>query len=295
MKKILVILNLVFLSFTGCSRIDFMFNWADTYIASKVDDYFDTTHKQSRELKKEIQSQLQSIRSEVLPVWIDRLKDIRRESSTGSLTEDRVASYFLLFLKDSEDLNARFADTAATFIAHVEPQQLDYFAKVIDKKNKEDLEKASSPEKLLSEYKDKYFDGFEMFLGSLTSEQKQRIEKSISDEPFPLDLKIKNRISITNKFLQNRNSPEKMADFVREYYRTPSLYDLPEYRQALTQYQKNLQKLITKVLVSLTEKQKLAFQENLSEKTAQLEKIVLPLLNASVSTDSSLHFANESN
>jgi hypothetical protein len=38
MNKFLLILCLGLVSLTGCSRLDMAFRWADTYIASKVDD-----------------------------------------------------------------------------------------------------------------------------------------------------------------------------------------------------------------------------------------------------------------
>lgn len=273
MNKAILFLCLGFVFLSGCSRLDLAFRWADTYIASKVDDYFDISSKQSKELKNGINKDLQAIRTEVLPGWIDRLKGIQKEFSEGVVNEDRVAFYFELFMKDVEQINSRFSDTAVDFIATTKPEQIDYFAKAFHKKNNEDLEKLQNTKKFMADYRDKYMDWFEMFIGSLNTEQKNMVEENLIRSPFPAELKVKNKELVFEKFIQEKNSAEQMKDFVKNYYNNPEKFDLPEYREALAQYQKNMQKLITQILLTLTPKQKASLQENISEKTAQLERI----------------------
>lgn len=273
MNKFLVSLCFAFLALTGCSRLDIAFNWADTYIASKVDDYFDISSQQSKELKKDIQKDLQAIRAEVLPTWIDRLKEIQKEVDAGPLNEQRVSFYFSLFMKDIEAINARFSNTAVDFIATTNSTQLNFFDKAFKSKNSEDMDKARNLSKLQKEYRDKYNDYFEMFLGYLTKEQKAMIEDSVKTSPFPLELKIRNKEFVYNKFLKEKGSPEGMKAFVKDYYTHPAQYDMPEFQTAFLNYQQNLQSLVVKVMTSMNEEQKKNLRSSINEKTAQLEML----------------------
>ncbi len=273
MNKVLLCLCLSFTFLIGCSRLDIAFNWADTYIASKVDDYFDISSKQSKDLKSGINKDLQAIRTDVLPTWIQRLKEIKKEVSDGPLSEERISLYFSLFMKDVEQINAKFSDTAVDFIATTNPDQINYFTKAFHKKNNEDLEKFQNVAKFKSEYRDKYTEWFEMFLGYLNKEQKNLIEENLNQSPFPADLRAKNKEFVFQKFLHEKNSAEQMKNFVKSYYLSPDTYDLPDYRQALAQYQKNMQKLVIQVLMTMNPEQKNNLKQSLSDKTAQLEKI----------------------
>lgn len=268
-----LLLGMVFILGTGCSRLDFAFRWADTYIASKVDDYFDISSQQSKELKNDIQKDLQAIRTEVLPTWIDRLQGLQKEVNEGPIKQDRVAFYFDSFMNDVEQINTRFADTAVDFIATTKPGQIDHFVKAFHEKNAEDLKKYTDSGK--KQYRDKYIEWFEMFVGSLNSDQKKMIDENLAASPYPLEMKVKNKEHVFAKFITHRESPDDMKKFVRDYYSNPTQYDLPEYRETMNSWKKNMQTLVTNVLSTLTDRQKTALRENLSEKTAQLQKIAL--------------------
>jgi len=264
----------VFLFLTGCSRLDFAFRWADTYITSKVDDYFDISSQQSKELKNDLKKDLQAFRKEILPSWRDRLKTIQGEIDQGLFNSDRQSFYFNSFAKEFDHINSHFAETATDFITTINNQQIKYFAQALQKKNSEELKKFSDEKKLKTEYRDKYVEYFEMFIGSLNAEQKQLVEESLTSSPFPAILKIKNKNFVFQEFAAQSDSTEKMKNFVQQYFAHPEKYDMPEYRQALEQYQQNLQQLVVKVLGTLTPKQKSALKENIFEKIQQLQKII---------------------
>lgn len=274
MNKFLIALSLVFLSSTGCSRLDIAFRWADTYIASKVDDYFDISSKQSQELKNGIQKNLEEVKAQVLPSWIERLQGIQHDVQDGLINDSRIAFYFTSFLKDIEQINSHFSNTAVEFIASTKPEQIEYFNKAFQKKNQDDLKKSQDLAKSKKEYRDKYEEWFEMFLGSLTPEQEKMMEENLEKSPFPAELKAKNKNYVMQNFLSHKSSPEEMKSFVKDYYMNPDKYDLPEYREAFNRYQTDLQKLVTQIIGVMTPKQKAALKENIDEKTAQLQSII---------------------
>lgn len=274
MNKFLLILCLGLVSLTGCSRLDMAFRWADTYIASKVDDYFDISSKQSKELKNGIQKDLEGLKAQVLPSWIERLQGIQQEVQTGSINDSRVAFYFAAFMKDVEQINSYFSSTAVNFIASTNLKQIEHFNKSFQKKNQDDLEKSRDLAYVKNEYREKYEEWFEIFLGSLTAEQKKLMDDNLNNSPFPAELKAKNKNFVMQAFLNHKDSPEEMKAFVKDYYTNPDKYDLPEYRTALAKYQGDLQELVAQIIGTMTQKQKASLKVNIDEKTAQLHSII---------------------
>ncbi|WP_374074157.1 DUF6279 family lipoprotein [Bdellovibrio bacteriovorus] len=273
MQKILLLIAVSFTCLTACSRLDIAFNWADTFIASKVDDYFDISSKQSAALKKSLHHDFDKIKTAVLPDWIDNAKDLEQDISKGTLSEAKIRSVFSMVMKNVEQFTAHFADTAVGFIATADAKQLRYFSKAFHEKNKEDLEKFHNTKKYQNDYKEKYHKYFKMFLGSLTDSQKALIEKHISESPFPVELKVKNKETVFQKFLKESGSPESMKAFVRDFYAHPELYNDPQYQKAFSEYQRNLQRLVVDILLNMTAQQKKELLENLQEKVSQLERI----------------------
>lgn len=266
-------MSLLFLGLTGCNHIGLAFKWVDTYVASKVDDYFDINSKQSRDLKKGIQKDLQQVKTDVLPQWIARFKELEHEVIAGTLDKQKTAFYFNLFLNDVEHINSRFSDTARDFIENTRPEQLAYFARAYQKKTREDLVKYQAKEKYRKEMRSKYFEYTEMFLGPLTEQQKKMIEAHLDTAPFPGELKARNKEYILARYLEARHTPKAQKEFLNSYYRDPRSLSLPEYQTAYTNYYRELQNLTTGLVDSLTTKQKRTLLENLREKTLQLEKI----------------------
>lgn len=272
MKKFFLLFCLSLSCLTACSRLDFAFNWADTYIASEVDDYFDISSQQSKSLKKSLKSDFDKMRVAVLPDWITNAQQMQKDVTNGTLDKKEITSIFSSVLKNIDYLTSLFSETAVEFIASINPKQLEYFSKTFYEKTAEDRQKLHK-ENSNEEYLKKYCKYFEMFLGSLTSEQKTLIEKHIQTSPFPSELKIKNKEWVFQQFMNQRLSTSNLKNFVRDFLTQPEKYQLPEYRQALQQYYKNLQSLLVEVSFTLTPKQKEELRENLQDKMAQLEKI----------------------
>lgn len=266
-------MSLLFLGLTGCNHIGLAFKWVDTYVASKVDDYFDINSHQSRELKKGIQKDLQQVKADVLPQWIARFKELEHEVMAGTLDKQKTAFYFDLFLNDVEHINSRFGDTARDFIKNIQPEQLAYFAKAYQKKTREDLAKYQMKEKYRKEMRAKYFEYTEMFLGTLTDEQKKMIDAHLDTTPFPGELKAKNKEHILARYLEARDTPKAQREFLNSYYHNPQALNLPEYQAAYTHYHQELQKLIAGLVGCMTANQKKTLLENLREKSLQLERI----------------------
>lgn len=272
MRKILL-LCLAAVSLSSCSRLDIAFRWMDVFIAGKVDDYFDINSKQKKELKKSIQQDLKIVQAKLLPQWIEHFQSIQKDVGAGSFDDKKLAVSFATIMTDVEQMKSYFVNTAVRFAASIDDSQLIYFQKAFNKKTAEALQKANNQKALRKEYRGKYIDYFEMFLGSLSRDQEKLVEKHLASSCFPAALKAQNNEHIFTSFMKQSNDPEARVQFVKDLYSHPQQYDLPIYREAMTHYQTELKQLITEILHTMTPQQKTKLQQNLLEKTAQLQKV----------------------
>jgi len=273
-KKILLFVGLATaLLMPACSRLDLAYTWADTYIASKVDDYFDLSWKQSRALKKSLHADLEKLKQSVLPAWIHTARDLEKSVAENSLSDKKIAPLFSSIMAEVERFTGYFSTTAADFISSINAQQLAHFEKEVRSKNSADLKKIKDTEKYRREMREKYHKYFEMFIGRLTPAQETLLEKHLSENPFPAELRIKNKEFLLQQFSRHASSFADLQTFVRDYYSHPEKYKDPVYESAFQSYKESLGRLVTGVLTSLTTEQRNTLRTNLREKIEELEKI----------------------
>lgn len=258
---------------TSCSRLDVALSWADTYIAAKVDDYFNLSSRQNKELKQALRTNIRQIRKSKFPEWAQTLRQIAREIHDHPLNEAVVDKYFRQILLVTDSLQPAFTETAVHFIGEARPEQLEHFERTVHQKNIEDEKKIQNSQKARDENRKKYLRGIELWIDSLSKEQDQLLNRHLNENPFPARALIKNRNQVLEKFSASKKSPEALKDFVRSYYTDKNQYADPEYREALRNYQTNLEKFTYQLLKSLNEKQKKSLCDNLMEKATLLEKL----------------------
>lgn len=274
MKKFLLLIICAF-GIINCSRLDLAVNWADTYIASQVDKYFDLTSQQNKDLKKSLKEDLGRIRKEKFPEWANTLRDFEREIGNDSLTPEKYATYYRKTLEAAKTVQPYFTDTAVEMIGTASSGQLNHFEEAVREKNIEDKEKIQDREKARDKSRKNYLRWITMWVDSLTKDQNQLLNTHLNEHPFPRDLQIKNRAFAMTKFREAQKTPESLKTFVRDYYNNKRQYDSPEYQQALAGFQTELEKFSYKFLQSLNNKQKQRLRENLKEKANTLDKLSL--------------------
>lgn len=272
MKKFLLAL-LCLVGIVSCTRLDIAVSWADTYIASQVDDYFDITSTQSKDLKESLKKDITKVRKEQFPVWAAELRRFEKDLNEDSLNEEIFHDYFLKTLETSRKIQPYFTDSAVKFISSASPVQLEHFERILRKKNIEDEKKIQDGQKARHETRKKYLRWVDMWMDSLTKGQEQLLNQHLTDTPFPVLAQIKNRNYSLEKFGEAGKSTEDLKSFVRNYYNNKYQYEDPEYRQALHSYQAELEKFIFSLIKSMNEKQKKYLSENLSEKASILERL----------------------
>ncbi|UOF01556.1 DUF6279 family lipoprotein [Bdellovibrio reynosensis] len=274
MIKYVLVLLLGFLVLPSCSRLDLAFNWADTFIVSKVDDYFNLTYTQSKELKKSLNKDFKKVSATVIPQIIDDAKKLEQQLQKNTVDEAIIEKLFSMGQNVFEDFYAQFSVTAVEFIASTNKNQLEHFKKAFYEKQNEEKEKLADFKEYQEEQKEKYHKYFKMFLGPLNTEQKALIDNHLRNFPYPKALKLKNKEAVFNAFIQAvHQSPEKAQQFIVQFTQKPQSFNLPEYQEALKNYNRGLKKLIISMASTLNADQKKELRHNLLEKVSQLQKI----------------------
>lgn len=275
MRKLLLIIVLPFIFIlTSCSRLDFAFNWADTFIASKVDDYFNISFQQSRDLKKSLNNDFGKIKNQILPKLISSAKNISHDIMQNHLTKESVDAAFTSTMDFLQEVPSYFSDTSAVFLKSLNERQFNYFSKAFRKKLNEDSEKLKNKQEYEKELCEKYYKYFEMFLGDLTADQKSLIQKHISMTSTMAGLKIKNKHWLFEKFMKEKKASGNLTNYVFNLSANSNEFNLPEYQSATSAYYNSLQKLIVDILMSASADQTKKLKVNLDDKINQLEKIV---------------------
>jgi hypothetical protein len=270
-----LIITALVLMLSGCSRLDMAVNWADSYITSLVDDYFDLTSKQNKQLKESLNADIEKIRQEQFPSWAAILRRMDQELSKNSISEQIVKKYFIEVLELGRKLPSYFEDTALIFAESLSKEQMNYFDEEIEKKNTKDEKKLKNQETALDENRKKYQRAIEMWTGSLNRAQELVLEKHLKDHKFPLREQIKNKKELQKKFREARESVIDLKKFIKSYYVDNNRIVDADYGKALTAYQADLQTYLFQLVKSLSEKQKKIFSENLIEKATALEELAV--------------------
>lgn len=269
----LVIILICLLSLVSCTKLDVAVSWADTYVISQIDDYFDINSQQRKDLKESLKKDIKKIRVEQFPEWAAELRRFQKDISDDKLTDVSFHDYFVKTLETTKKIQPYFTDTAVKFIATTTTPQLEHFERTLRKKNVEDEKKIQDGKKARDESRKKYLRWTEMWIDSLSKDQDQLLNQHLTNNPFPALEQIKNKNYVLEKFHEARKSPEDLKKFVRNYYNNKYQYADPEYQKALSTYQADLEKFIFQLIKSMSEKQKKALSDSLTERANSLERL----------------------
>lgn len=175
MRKV-VLMCLVFLVIGGCT-VKGTYNRLDWVLTKYLNSYVELTDAQEGELREYLASTLYWHRTTQLPLYINWLQSVKQDVAHG-LTEARVEQHTLELLHYWRALMMRFADDMAVLLPELSPQQrAELFASFIEKNDEyqADYIKVSQPQQQKN-YTERLQESFDSWLGSLSLEQKKRIQ-----------------------------------------------------------------------------------------------------------------------
>lgn len=268
MKKILLLLFVLLLSFTSCSRLDIAVNLANSYITNKTDDYFDLTRDQKDWLKTALDRNISKVKKTILP---QLAAEMNKAATIISAQPSFDANAVYLTYQRVENLLFQglrlFATDAGAFSEKLTPEQITTFQNEFDKKLKE---LKDDPGKKSYDKMKKQFD---TWMGSLTSEQKKKLKTFVAENPPPVAESIYNRQNLAHNFI--RAYPDKTArkKYVEKLFTNYDSMRDSNYTKRVVEKNKKVASFVTYILNSMTEEQRSTLVATLRDRANQLIKI----------------------
>jgi hypothetical protein len=264
--------------FTGCSKVDWAIQWADTYIAWKINDQFDFDGNAKKTVKTESSKLVQEFRKKEFPKLSSLLSDGAQELSRLDFNDEEALKTWVTHGFDQADqfldgLNPLILPFATRVSALVEKENWEAFQKNFEKENKK-IEKEKS--KCFSKLKDEVTD----WIGSLQPSQKKALEGYCNSRSESPTVRVKNREHLIAKF-RNWMGPD--SEFSTEKFQAATRKWIQDYRQIQSaeseaQWKKSRPALIqalTFILKDASSNQRKKLIENLEDKAQSLHKLSL--------------------
>lgn len=193
---------------------------AGWYVTRQIDHYVDLTSEQKALVRPKVDQEIDRIRREDLPRWLDLLRGVRDEVARGA-TDDKSQ---LLQQRYDGLLDAAVARLAGQFgplFANIDERQIAHFQKALVEHIDDVLfpEQKLPPAERQAELDEKLLDGIEEFAGDLEDPQKAAILSAAHAAPDDRAERYKHdraRAFTFTKFLRTKPSAAQIeAELVR--------------------------------------------------------------------------------
>lgn len=254
----------------SCSRMDWAFRWADTYVMWEADSFFDLTAEQKKEFKPQVQQALGDVKRSVLPLTAGLMDEIGGDLA-GDVDEAKMRAWF-----DKGRLTMRqglksFEPVSVAFARRATPAQDEHFASKFRERIEEKREQVATPAKALKADLKRMKGWFDFFGVTMTPEQKSGLEDFLKRNPTPYEAQFKMRERLLGEFLRTRG--EERVAWIQRFYAAPEVFRSAEEKKIFETREAALRRYLQELWTGFTEKQKSEFKEAIKEKAAELRKI----------------------
>lgn len=268
-------LALLLLALSGCASASTKV--AGWYITRQIDIYVDLTSEQRELVRPAVDKEIDRMRREDLPRWLDLMRGVRDAIQHGPTEQGALA----LQLKYDRLLDAavmRLAEQFAPLFAELSPAQIDHFeTKLVEHVDKMFKEQKLPPDERREEQDETLIDNIEQLTGDLSDEQVEKILHAAHTQPDDRPARYKNdrnRAYQFVKFLRTDPSREAIEAELKRLWNTrfdalgPD-FDLEQRREQQRRNLLALDKL-------LTPEQREHAVEHLNSQLNRAKKWVLP-------------------
>lgn len=266
------ILFLICLNLLACNRANVLFRFADTLFVSKADDYLDLDSSQQDRLKKSLRKDLKKVKEKTLPEIAKNLRELEVESRSEKISKAKVLELKNKSYEEFLSAGQYFKDTAIDISNTLSNSQYAHLTKQvqadIDKKTKDYKKDAAK------HTAKKFLKATEFWIGPVSKSQREMITDFAKKNPYPWELKQKNRKSLLDKFLNSKDDKTARDELLSAYFLNYKNVQDPEFRTALNEYTTNLENFyIDKFWPTLSEDQKRTLRKNLLKRASDIEEV----------------------
>lgn len=262
-----------FMILSGCSRLDIVMRWADTFVMSSVTDYFELTSEQDDLVREEFKSALKDVQKKDFPAFVERLREFAEQVEKKDLTDTKMDQFLASVDKSLKVSLARFEPMAQKLVADQVKTDFKMFDKEFSRKLEKDMKKAKDPAEQLEKARKNVERFVKETVGQLRPEQEIEIQAFIKAEPFPAILQVESRQFTFDKFREIRKEAKKREEYIHKYFTDWDSLQTPEYRKARDISLGKYRGWIKKVLGCLDDKQRAHLVESLRSRADELRRI----------------------
>jgi hypothetical protein len=255
---------------------------AGWYITRQIDSYVDLTSAQKEVVRPAVDLEIDRLRREDLPRWLDLIRGVRDQIQQGP-TDAATLALQLRYDRLLDAAVMRMAEQFAPLFAELGPAQIDHFEKkLVEHVDKMFKEQKLPPDERREEQDEAVIDGIEQLTGDLSDEQKKHILDKMHSLPDDRPARYKNdrgRAFAFTKFLRTKPSREAIETELKRLWVTRfdalgAGFDLDSRRDQQRRLLLSLDKLITP-------EQRAHAVAHLNEQLIKAKKWVLPPLQRS--------------
>ena len=214
--NIIYLLATILLFFiSSCSTSKLFYDFGDEMVSWQIDNYFDLTSKQEEWIEERLRSHLDWHRKEELPLYRDFLIEVQNRSGDGLTMSELDEGYAMLDQKRVRTLETLLPDTA-TFLAGISQEQVNTLEKKMIEDNQEMEEELESPEELLRERRENFWEQMEDWFGDFSEDQQVKINRMhtewFSGSADPMVSRLERRRKSQMQFLSQLRSSQDKAE-----------------------------------------------------------------------------------
>ncbi|MBO9667637.1 MAG: hypothetical protein J7501_12590 [Bdellovibrio sp.] len=238
---------------------------------TKVERYFDLTPQQKKEFQENVEKDLQRLRQERLDDIARSLRGIDKKVAAAK-KDDEVLAYAYTTIQKQYNVSSSYLKTSATKLT--KSLREDQFQTFKDKVEKEiSADRNTSVEDKNADLLARYRKSFKYWIGEMSQEQNQSLDKFITVHQFPWKEKIDNRQQILNSFIEARKDSVKLRRLTEQFMVDYDSLRTPEYAKAVDQYETQFKNFLNKFWTTLSPAQKKQMHVSLMEQVNELEKL----------------------
>lgn len=269
------------LTLTACSSIQFAYNNAPSLLQYQLDSYLDLDDKQEEILSKQLLAFQAWHREEALPEYAATLRLwAKKLDQPRTFTVPEILEKQSLFQKDLLIIGQQSAFRLAPLVLTLTPEQRAKLKARFKESNKEYAERnLNNREQSREQRRERFEKQYERWLESLTPDQSQTLDDWLDNQSNTASLWAQERIARQEALLtilaqaQGLPSPEQAAVALHDYFQSLSRYRVIELQNQREERLVALAELTVSLLNLMTDRQRLALQEQLREYAVDFDEL----------------------
>lgn len=256
---------------SGCSKLAIGVYWADTFAAREAGKFFDLDSAAKEKARAEFRTAFLEVRRQEFPLVAAVLEGVAGEVEKNALTAARLEHWNGEVRSIVTAAAKRFEPLGQRLVAEQAARGFERFDERFLSGDADSRDRLATPEARLQHAWKRTDRVIGETLGSLSPEQKGKLEPLLATLPLPLERESSR--AVFDQFRAARALAELRVVFLRRYFFEWDSLQKPEYVQARNAYVKRSFPVMAELLSLATEKQKSHLVRNFRARAEELRKL----------------------